>query len=36
MERVQMSPVTAKLHESLIRLIKGMVSAWEDWLKSVR
>jgi len=24
---------TIKLHESLIRLAKGMISAWEEWLK---
>jgi len=27
-----MSPATVKLHQSLIRLAKGMVSAWETWL----
>ena len=27
---------TIKLHEVLIRLAKGMISAWEDWLKSVK
>jgi hypothetical protein len=29
-----MSPATRKLHEALIRLAKGMLSAWEEWLKS--
>lgn len=28
-----MSPATRKLHEALIRLAKGMLSAWEAWLK---
>ena len=23
---------TIKLHESLIRLAKGMIKAWEEWL----
>lgn len=31
-----MDPVTAKLHEALIRLAKGLIAAWEDWLKSRR
>ena len=31
-----MSPATVKLHETLIRLVKGMISAWEEWLKSAR
>lgn len=22
-----------KLHESLIRMAKGMITAWEEWLK---
>lgn len=22
-----------KLHEALIRLVKGMVTAWDEWLK---
>jgi len=22
-----------KLHETLIRLAKGMISAWEEWLR---
>lgn len=29
-----MSPATYKLHESLIRLAKGAVKAWEEWLVS--
>lgn len=29
-----MSPSTAILHQTLIRLAKGMIKAWEDWLKS--
>lgn len=29
-----MSPATRTLHEALIRLAKGMISAWETWLKS--
>lgn len=28
-----MKPATRKLHESLIRCIKGMISAYEIWLK---
>lgn len=28
-----MRPATRKLHEALIRLAKGMLKAWEDWLK---
>jgi hypothetical protein len=31
-----MKPATRKFHESLIRLAKGMLSAWEDWLKAVQ
>lgn len=27
-----MTPATKKLHETLIRLLKGCLSAWEDWL----
>lgn len=30
----QLSPPTVKLHESLIRLAKGMISAWEEWVKA--
>lgn len=29
-----MAPATRKLHESLIRLTKGIISAWEEWLKA--
>jgi len=29
-----MAPETLKFHEALIRLLKGMISAWEDWIKS--
>lgn len=28
-----MSSTTRKLHESLIRCAKGMIAAWEAWLK---
>lgn len=28
-----MSAATRHLHEVLIRLAKGMISAWESWLK---
>lgn len=28
-----MDPSTAKLHEALIRLAKGMISAWEAWVR---
>lgn len=27
-----MSISTLKLHESLIRLAKGLISSWEEWL----
>jgi hypothetical protein len=27
-----MSPATRKLHEALIRLVKGIITAWERWL----
>jgi len=27
-----MSQATLKLHEQLIRLVKGAVKAWEEWL----
>lgn len=30
-----MTAAARKLHETLIRLAKGMISAWEEWLKSV-
>lgn len=29
-----MTPATRSLHEALIRLAKGMIKAWEDWLKA--
>jgi len=29
-----MSAATLALHEQLIRLAKGMISAWENWLKA--
>jgi hypothetical protein len=29
-----MSIETIALHETLIRLVKGMISAWEAWLKT--
>lgn len=29
-----MSAATLKLHETLIRLAKGVISAWEEWLKN--
>ncbi len=28
-----MKPSTIKLHQTLIRLAKGMLSAWENWLQ---
>jgi len=31
-----MTPATVTLHETLIRLVKGVVSAWEKWLESNR
>lgn len=31
-----MDPATAKLHEAFIRLAKGVIAAWEEWLKSKR
>jgi len=27
-----MNPATRELHEVLIRLLKGCISAWEKWL----
>ena len=27
-----MSHASIKLHEQLIRLMKGMIKAWEEWL----
>jgi hypothetical protein len=29
-----MTPATKKLNETLIRLIKGMISAWEEWVRA--
>jgi len=29
-----MSPATQQLHETLIRLMKGAITAWEKWLES--
>jgi len=29
-----MDRATAALHQQLIRLAKGMISAWERWLES--
>lgn len=29
-----MSPATVALNEQLIRLAKGMISAWENWVKA--
>lgn len=31
---MDMSPATIKLNAILIRLAKGMISAWEVWLNS--
>lgn len=31
-----MSPHTVTLHETLIRLAKGMITAWEKWLSGQR
>ena len=28
-----MTPATRALHEALIRCAKGMIAAWERWLK---
>jgi hypothetical protein len=28
-----MAPETLRLHEALLRLLKGMVSAWEEWIR---
>ena len=29
-----MSPATIQLHEALLRLAKGVISAWERWLEA--
>jgi hypothetical protein len=31
-----MKPATIVLHETLIRLFKGAITAWEKWLATVR
>ncbi len=31
-----MSRTTITLHEKLIRLAKGLISAWEDWLTEMK
>lgn len=31
-----MTPATEKLHEALIRLAKGAIKAWEEWLMEHR
>ena len=28
-----MTPATRRLHEQLIRFAKGMLKAWEDWVR---
>ena len=28
-----MTPATRELHATIIRLLKGILSAWEHWLK---
>lgn len=28
-----MTPATRELHETIIRLLKGILTAWERWLK---
>lgn len=29
-----MTPATRELHETVIRLLKGVLTAWEKWLKA--
>jgi hypothetical protein len=29
-----MTTSTRRLHEQMIRLVKGLVKAWEDWLEA--
>lgn len=31
-----MNPATRELHQTLIRLLKGCLSAWERWLEQQR
>lgn len=31
-----MTPATFELHKTLIRLVKGCISAWETWLEQQR
>jgi hypothetical protein len=31
-----LSPASIQLHETLIRLLKGVVSAWEKWLEAMK
>lgn len=31
-----MSPSTVTLHEKVIRLLKGILTAWEEWLQENR
>jgi hypothetical protein len=31
-----MNPPTIHLHEALIRLAKGVVTAWEKWLEAMK
>lgn len=30
-----MTPATKELHTTLIRLLKGCLSAWEKWLEKI-
>lgn len=30
-----MHPATARLQKSLIRLLRGVLSAWEDWINEM-
>lgn len=31
-----MNIATVRLHETLIRLAKGLITAWEEWLKATK
>ncbi len=31
-----MNPATIQFHEALIRLAKGVVTAWEKWLDAMK